>query len=186
MKGKKIWLYFSASWCGPCRQFTPKLVEVYDEFSSKGDFEIIFVSLDKGDQLFNEYFSKMPWLAIPFSDSDTRDHLKKLFKMRGIPSLAMLDESGKVLSSEGVEIIKDYGVEGYPFTAEKIKELKEKEETAKKEQSLRSILVSQSRDYVISADGRKVSFKGTALYPNILGTVNLTSMSLNLVFIVSS
>ncbi|WJZ80820.1 hypothetical protein VitviT2T_000705 [Vitis vinifera] len=157
LKGKKIWLYFSASWCGPCRQFTPKLVEVYDEFSSKGDFEIIFVSLDKGDQLFNEYFSKMPWLAIPFSDSDTRDHLKKLFKMRGIPSLAMLDESGKVLSSEGVEIIKDYGVEGYPFTAEKIKELKEKEETAKKEQSLRSILVSQSRDYVISADGRKVS-----------------------------
>ncbi|XP_010651408.1 probable nucleoredoxin 1 [Vitis vinifera] len=156
LKGKKIWLYFSASWCGPRRQFTPELVEVYDEFSSKGDFEIIFVSRDKGDQLFNEYFSKMPWLAIPFSDSDTRDHLKKLFKVRGIPSLAMLDESGKVLSSEGVEIIKDYGVEGYPFTAEKIKELKEKEETAKKEQSLISILVSQSRDYVISTDGKRV------------------------------
>ncbi|KAL6351313.1 hypothetical protein AAG906_035105 [Vitis piasezkii] len=156
LKGKKIWLYFSASWCGPCRQFTPELVEVYDDFSSKGDFEIIFVSRDKGDQLFNEYFSKMPWLAIPFSDSDTRDHLKKFFKVGGIPSLAMLDESGKVLSSEGVEIIKDYGVEGYPFTAEKIKELKEKEETAKKEQSLRSILVSQSRDYVISTDGKRV------------------------------
>ncbi|KAL6351644.1 hypothetical protein AAG906_040998 [Vitis piasezkii] len=119
-------------------------VEVYDDFSSKGDFEIIFVSRDKGDQLFNEYFSKMPWLAIPFSDSDTRDHLKKLFKV-GIPSLAMLDESGKVLS-----------MEGYPFTAEKIKELKEKEETAKEEQSLRSILVSQSRDYVISTDGKRV------------------------------
>ncbi|KAJ9708913.1 hypothetical protein PVL29_000756 [Vitis rotundifolia] len=98
----------------------------------------------------------MPWLAIPFSDSDARDQLNKLFKVMGIPNLVMLDESGKVLSEDGVEIIQEYGVEAYPFTPEKIKEIKEKEETARKEQSLRSILVSQSRDYVISTDGKKV------------------------------
>ncbi|KAL6351591.1 hypothetical protein AAG906_040945 [Vitis piasezkii] len=155
-EGKKIWLYFSASWCGPCRRFTPKLVEAYNELSSNDDFEIIFVSGDNDDESFNGYFSKMPWLAIPFSDSDARDQLNELFKVMGIPNLVMLDESGKVLSEDGVEIIQEYGVEAYPFTPEKIKEMKEKEETARKEQSLRSILVSQSRDHVISTDGKKV------------------------------
>ncbi|KAL6351455.1 hypothetical protein AAG906_040809 [Vitis piasezkii] len=145
LKGKKIWLYFSASW-----------FEAYNELSSNDDFEIIFVSGDKDDESFNGYFSKMPWLMIPFSDSDARDQLNELFKVMGIPNLVMLDESGKVLSEDGVEIIQEYGVEAYPFTPEKIKEMKEKEETARKEQSLRSILVSQSRDYVISTDGKKV------------------------------
>ncbi|KAJ0081692.1 hypothetical protein Patl1_09757 [Pistacia atlantica] len=156
LKGKKVGLYFSASWCGPCKRFTPVLVEVYTEISSKGDFEVVFVSADKDDEAFKGYFSKMPWLAIPFSDSETRDGLDELFKVRGIPYLVILDENGKVLTDSGVEIIREYGVEGYPFTEEKIKEMKEEEERAKREQSLKSILVTKSRDYVVSSDGKEM------------------------------
>lgn len=154
--GKKVGLYFSASWCGPCRRFTPDFVEVYEELSSKGDFEVVFISSDKVDEAFDAYFAKMPWLAIPFSDSETPKHLKSLFKVRGIPYLVILDGSGEVLSDHGVKIIKDYGSEGYPFTPERVKILREEEEAAKKEQSLRSILVSKSRDFVISNTGIKI------------------------------
>ncbi|WCJ38449.1 DC1 domain-containing protein [Euphorbia peplus] len=156
LKGKKLGLYFSASWCGPCRQFTPTLVEVYDELVSKDDFEIVFITADEGDESFKEYFSKMPWLAIPFSDSETRDRLDQQFKVQGIPHLVIIDEHGKVSTEDGVEIIQEYGVECYPFTLERIKELKEQEEEAKRNQSLKSILVSQARDYLISHDGKKV------------------------------
>lgn len=121
------------------------------------DFEIIFVSADEDDEMFKEYFSEMPWLAIPFSDSDARDHLDELFRVTGIPHLVMIDKDGKVLTDNGVEIIREYGVEGFPFTPEKIKELKEQEELARREQSLLSILVSCSRDFVVSANGMKVS-----------------------------
>ncbi|KAH7570290.1 hypothetical protein JRO89_XS05G0082100 [Xanthoceras sorbifolium] len=156
LKGKKIWLYFSASWCGPCRRFTPTLVELYNELSPKGDFEVIYVSRDKDDNSFSGYFSKMPWLAIPFSDSETRERLKTLFKVRGIPHLVLLDENGNVSSDSGVELIREYGMEAYPFTTEKIKELKEEEERAKREQSLKSVMVTHSRDFLVSSDGKKV------------------------------
>ncbi|EEF37007.1 nucleoredoxin, putative [Ricinus communis] len=157
LKGKKLGLYFSASWCGPCQRFTPTLVEVYNELAPKGDFEIVFITADEDDESFEEYFSKMPWLAIPFSDSDKRDRLDEIFKVQGIPHFVILDENGKVSSESGVEIIQEYGVQCYPFTAERIKVLKGQEEEARRNQSLRSILVFGSRDYVIASDGKKVS-----------------------------
>nr|XP_048333909.1 probable nucleoredoxin 1 isoform X1 [Ziziphus jujuba var. spinosa] len=153
LKGKNFGLYFSASWCGPCCRFTPHLVEVYNEVASKGDFEVVFVSADKDEEPFNRYFSKMPWLAIPFSDSETRYQLDVSFTVSEIPYLVIIGENQKVLSDSGVKIIEEYGVEGHPFTAERIREVKE---VAKREQSLRSILVSPFRDFVISPDGNKV------------------------------
>uniref|UniRef100_A0A7N0ZSA8 protein-disulfide reductase n=1 Tax=Kalanchoe fedtschenkoi TaxID=63787 RepID=A0A7N0ZSA8_KALFE len=156
LKGKKIGLYFSASWCGPCRNFTPKLVKVYNEVSCKGDFEIIFISGDSDAESFDGYFLKMPWLGIPFADSKARDNLNSLFKVEGIPHLVILDEEGKVVSVDGRRIIDEYGVLAYPLTAEWIKELDEEEEEAKKEQSLKSLLVSPSRDFVVANDGRKI------------------------------
>lgn len=178
LKGKKIWLYFSASLCGPCRQFTPALIEAYRELSCNGDVEVVFVSGDRDEESFNGYFSKMPWLAIPFSDSGAKDKLNELFSVMGIPTLVMLDESGKVSTEDGVEIITEYGVDAYPFTPEKIIELKDMEEQARKEQSLGYLLVSKSRDYVISADEKKVSFISLPLI--------FPSMNLNLIFCVFS
>lgn len=159
-------LYFSGSWCGPCRHFTPSLVEVYEELSSKGDFEVVFISSDRDDESFTAYFSKMPWLAIPFPDQGARKRLKELFKVRGIPNLVILDANGKVSCDQGVRIIKDYGAEGYPFTPERLDFLREEEENAKKNQTLSSILVSSSRDYLISNGGTKVDMLFPLFYTN--------------------
>ncbi|KAK3416837.1 hypothetical protein EUGRSUZ_H02592 [Eucalyptus grandis] len=153
LKGKKIGLYFSASWCGPCHRFTPILAEVYDELSPKGDLEIIFISADKDEGSFSGYFSKMPWLAIPFSDLDKRNSLDELFKVRGIPHLVILDGTGTVLTDSGVAIVREYGVEGHPFTPERIKELKDQEEATRINQSVTSLLVHGSRNFVVSSIG---------------------------------
>ncbi|TKY58652.1 nucleoredoxin 1 [Spatholobus suberectus] len=169
LKGKKLGLYFSASWCGPCRSFTPTLVEVYNEVATKGDFEVIFVTADKDDESFNSYFSKMPWLAIPFSDSEARSSLKELFHVRGIPHLALLDETGKVVTKNGVKVIREYGVEGYPFTSARMQELKDQEEESRRNQSVTSLLVSPSRDFVISSDGKKTQILVSELEGQTVG-----------------
>ncbi|PWA82633.1 DC1 domain-containing protein [Artemisia annua] len=155
LNGKKVGLYFSASWLLRGQSFPPNLVDVYDELAEKGDFEIVFISYDEDEESFNRYFSMMPWLAVPYTDTKTREALDGCFKVRGIPNLVCLDERGKVLTDDGVLIIGEYGSEGYPFTPERVKEIKDQEEEARKNQSLRTILESPSRNYISTADGER-------------------------------
>ncbi|URD88551.1 protein-disulfide reductase, partial [Musa troglodytarum] len=159
LDGKAVGLCFSASWCRPRRRFTPLLIQVYDELSSEGQcqFEIVIVPADHDEDSFDRCFSKMPWLAIPFADSNTREKLDVLFRVGGRPHLVILDASGKVLDEQGIEAVREYGAEGYPFIPEKILRLREEEEAAKKEQTLPRLLVSPARDYLISNDGSKVA-----------------------------
>ncbi|XP_031501395.1 probable nucleoredoxin 1 [Nymphaea colorata] len=156
LEGKVVGLYFSASWCGPCQRFTPKLVNAYEELSQRGDFEVVFVSADEDQEEFDKYFSKMPWLAIPFSDSDIRSSLDQIFEVSGIPHLVILDGNGQLLTDDAAMMIRDYGAEAYPFSAERLQELKVEEETARNNQSLKSILVHSTRDFLVCNDGRKV------------------------------
>ncbi|KAJ4961388.1 hypothetical protein NE237_021298 [Protea cynaroides] len=181
LSGKNIGLLlsrpdtFSNSWypgCVSSQHFIPILVDVYNELSPQGNFEIIFVSAETDKYSFIGHFSKMPWLAIPFSDLERR-RLVNRFSQKwwsgGFPYLLIFDGNGKIIRKNGVEIIRNYGVEGYPFTEERITLLKEQEEASKKAESLSSILVSPSRDFLISNDGKKVPIselegKTVALY----------------------
>jgi len=56
-------IYFSASWCPPCRKFTPQLASSYTRIRQKmhGNFQIILAPLDQTEGAFYAYRSKMPW-----------------------------------------------------------------------------------------------------------------------------
>jgi len=110
---KYVALYFSAHWCPPCRGFTPELVKLYGKLSDK-PFEIVFVSSDKAEGAFNEYYETMPWLALPYADRDRKAALSSKFKVKGIPSLIMLDKDGSVLNKEARSDV-DSDPEGLKF-----------------------------------------------------------------------
>ena len=94
-------LYFSAHWCGPCRGFTPMLIEFYHvlkEAHPTHGLEIVFVSSDRDEPSFFQYFSSMPFLALPFSNRGLAQQVKSIFGVRGIPSLVVLDSmSGQIV-----------------------------------------------------------------------------------------
>ena len=60
--------------------------------------EIVFVSSDRDEPSFFQYFSSMPFLALPFSNRGLAQQVKSIFGVRGIPSLVVLDSmSGQIV-----------------------------------------------------------------------------------------
>jgi nucleoredoxin len=100
LAGKVIGLYFSASWCGPCKMFTPELVKLRDRNDDK--FEVVFVSSDRSAEDQKEYMKDydMEWPAIPH-DSPLREQLGAKYEIRGIPSLVIVDDQGNLITKDG-------------------------------------------------------------------------------------
>jgi nucleoredoxin len=121
LKGKLVAMYFASQRCGGCSYFTTVLSKIYRKLSN---FEIVFISTDRDEKSFEEYHRTMPWLALPFSDENTRDKLDEAFHVYDISYLVLLNKEGGVITTEGVELIDEYGVD--PFTAERFDELRAK------------------------------------------------------------
>jgi thiol-disulfide isomerase/thioredoxin len=114
LTGKKIAMYFSASWCKPCQGFTPKLIQTYDALKQR-DTEVVFVSLDQDEAAFDKYRGEMPWLSLPFKDA-RRAMLQIGSQVKAIPALVFLDENGYILTSSGVsEVSNDAELAKFPF-----------------------------------------------------------------------
>jgi len=122
---KAVALYFSAHWCPPCRGFTPKLAEFYKESLKAKGLEVVFVSSDRDEAAFKDYFGEMPWLALPFKEREMKEALSKKYKVRGIPSLVILDgETGETITTDGRSaVMSDPKGEDLPWRPKEFSEL---------------------------------------------------------------
>eukprot|EP01105_Mastigella_eilhardi_P025641 TRINITY_DN7038_c0_g1_i1.p1 TRINITY_DN7038_c0_g1~~TRINITY_DN7038_c0_g1_i1.p1 ORF type:complete len:475 (-),score=139.69 TRINITY_DN7038_c0_g1_i1:84-1508(-) len=120
--GKTIGIYFSGSWCGPCHHFTPVLAKCYNQLKADGkQFEVVFVSSDRDEESFKEYYGQMPWLAVPFADRKTKMVCSKEFDVTGIPTLVILDGEGKLITADGrEEVMEDEQGKRFPWLPEKV------------------------------------------------------------------
>lgn len=123
LDNKVYGLYFSAHWCGPCKQFTPKLMEVYNQLKSAGkEFEVVFCSLDNDEKEYKEYFGSMPWCSIGYQ-CPILNKLKEQLGVEGIPTLVLFDNENNVITGDGRSAVENLGAEGYPWLPSAMKDL---------------------------------------------------------------
>ena len=104
---KIIGVYFTASWCPPCRKFTPMLKRAFNTIrNDQGkDFEVVVASWDREEPQYNDYVGGMTdFTALPFKDPRV-DELCRAYGVSSIPQLVLVRaRDNKVINREA----KDY------------------------------------------------------------------------------
>lgn len=123
LEGMYFGLYFSAHWCGPCKQFTPKLIECYNELKKLGkNFEVVFCSSDNDENEYKGYYGSMPWLTLGYR-SPIKEKLSTQLNVEGIPTFILCDLEGNVVNGEGRAAIEEGGAAAFPWIPDVMKNL---------------------------------------------------------------
>lgn len=110
------------------------------------------------EKRFNYLRSEMPWLAIPYTDSESRKRISSILGFSQFTSIRILDQDGRELRISSYSILSDYGAEAYPFTPEKMKSIIQSDREARDgKSSLQTVLSSFESNDLIDSDGRQVS-----------------------------
>jgi len=112
-------LFSTASKFGDGEEFNPNLKEAYTALREAGKkFQLIFISSDKDEGAFNNYYSTMPWLALPYPDRAMQIRLALQYKLNGFRSAVVVvdPKTGETLNKYGREaIMTDPDGEDFPW-----------------------------------------------------------------------
>lgn len=97
-KGKLVLVDFWASWCGPCRQEMPNLVEAYAKYKNK-NFEIVGVSLDR---TADDWKKGIETLGITWPQMSDLKYWNcegaQLYGVNSIPHTVLIDGEGTIVA----------------------------------------------------------------------------------------
>lgn len=97
-KGKYVMVDFWASWCMPCRQENPNLVQAYNTYKDK-NFTVLGISLDKDPVAWKKAIEadKLTWNhASELQDFDGAT--VRLYEVEAIPSSFLIDPKGVIIA----------------------------------------------------------------------------------------
>jgi peroxiredoxin len=93
---KKVVVGFWASWCRPCRQEMPVLIEFYKKnHGASSDFEILAVSIDQDIRDAADFATtqKLNFTVL----LDPKNKVADAYQVDGIPAMFVIDKDGKII-----------------------------------------------------------------------------------------
>ena len=110
-----IGIYFASPTCPACIAFSPVLVEAYNDLETEGrSFEVVLAVHGISDPSLFDFMTDagMPWLAVS-SQSGRPNTLAQRYGVQWVPTLIIIDSSGKTLSLNGREEVTQNGSGAY-------------------------------------------------------------------------
>lgn len=93
LRGRVVLLNLWATWCVPCREETPYLQSIYEEYGDRG-LEIVGISLDAGDatDLVARFVEDYEVTYTILHDPQMRG--MELYQVPGLPATFLIDREG--------------------------------------------------------------------------------------------
>jgi len=93
LRGKVVLLDFWATWCGPCKESIPHLIQLYKNYRESG-FELVGMNIDKGDgEAVRRFVMSMD---IPYPIVTAPEDVVRSYRVTGIPATFLIDKEGKI------------------------------------------------------------------------------------------
>lgn len=101
LAGKVVLVDFWATWCGPCVQEIPNVLQQYEKYHDQG-FEVVGISLDQDRSALEKFIvdQKVPW-PILFEESEGsgwQHPLATFYGISGIPTVILIGRDGNVIT----------------------------------------------------------------------------------------
>lgn len=97
VKGKVVVLSFWATWCGPCAELEPMLIQVAKTYEGNPDVAFFAVNSDEDEAQVPPFVQHVKWdIPIVYADG-----LDEFLTVESLPTVVVLDRDGKIVYRVG-------------------------------------------------------------------------------------
>jgi thiol-disulfide isomerase/thioredoxin len=100
-QGKYVLIDFWGSWCGPCRESSPQLVQLYHDLkANNADIEFIGIACrEPGDKDWIKAIEddQLSWTHLNDSHSGEGQSIQKKYAITGVPTSILVSPEGKII-----------------------------------------------------------------------------------------
>ena len=99
--GKVVFIDVWATWCAPCLESRPKVIDIAKKFAGNSNFEVLMVSVDDSREKWLNFLKNNIENSISniFIESGMKKNFGRQFNINAIPNYILIDKQGLIVNA---------------------------------------------------------------------------------------